>query len=204
MSPRCDALPITQPACRRHLAVHSCRRHLATVDSCHRQCHRQLAVEFWVRRPAARCVAPAFLRGARLPAAAWTASRSVNHANRCGNPSFQFFAILVGVTGVSSEARWHELRGRGVAMCKMQAHLSAGRHRVRTDHGLPRGRERGRVGACRSPPARASAKRRGRPSPGSRTRRGRVTVSIRLEYSEFAEKYSFTILATSIRCYFIQ
>eukprot|EP01043_Picozoa_sp_COSAG02_P000541 COSAG02_NODE_9_length_59728_cov_36.104714_64_plen_144_part_00 len=84
-------------------------------------------------------------------ATAWTASRSVNRANRCGNPSFQFFAILVGVTGVSSEARWHELRGRGVAMCKMQAHLSARRHRVRTDHGLPRGRERGRVGACRSP-----------------------------------------------------
>jgi hypothetical protein len=31
-----------------------------------------------------------------------------------------------------------------------------------------------------------------------------VTVSIRLEYSEFTEKYSFIILATSICCYFIQ
>ena len=38
----------------------------------------------------------------------------------------------------------------------------------------------------------------------SRTRRGRVTVSIRLESSEFTEKYSYTILAASIRCYFIQ
>jgi hypothetical protein len=34
-------------------------------------------------------------------------------------------------------------------------------------------------------------------------RRGRVTVSIRLESSEFTEKYSYTILAASIRCYFI-
>ena len=39
---------------------------------------------------------------------------------------------------------------------------------------------------------------------GSRTRHGRVTVSVRLESSEFTEKYSFTTLATSIRCYFIQ
>jgi hypothetical protein len=69
-----------------------------------------------------RCVVARFLRGARLPAAAWTASRSVNRANRCGNPSFQFFAILAEVVGVSSEARWHEPRGRGAAMCKMQAH----------------------------------------------------------------------------------
>jgi hypothetical protein len=46
--------------------------------------------------------------------------------------------------------------------------------------------------------------RRGRPSPGSRTRFVRVTVSIRLEHSEFTEKYSFIILATSICCYFIQ
>ena len=35
-------------------------------------------------------------------------------------------------------------------------------------------------------------------------RHGRVTVSIRLESSEFTEKYSFIILATSICCYFIQ
>ena len=42
-------------------------------------------------------------------------------------------------------------------MYKTQAHLCAARHRVRTDHGLPRDRERGRVGACRTPAARASA-----------------------------------------------